>query len=83
MLLKSWMILLNDPVKCNNGKEWNIYHYRFFNNAFNIYRSICDGCHDLTVLSGNKSGIAIFKIKDADYRCIFHPAINLLKNSVL
>ena len=54
---------------------------------FNIH-SICNGCHDLTILSVNISDIAIITVKDFHYHCIIHDirkseAINLLKNYVL
>ena len=50
--------------------------------------NICNGCHDLTMLSVNISNIAIIIVKYVVYRCIIHiirksEAVNLLKNSVL
>ena len=60
----------------------------FFNHGFEFQDSVCNGCHDLTMLSVNISNIAIITAKNADYRCITHnnsksEAINLLKNFVL
>ena len=50
--------------------------------------SVCNGCHNLTMLSVNISNIAIITAKNVDYCCIIHnisksEATNLLKNSVL
>ena len=60
----------------------------FLNHGFKVQNSVCNSCHDLTMLSVNISDIAIITIKNADYRCIIHnitksEAINLLENSVL
>ena len=34
--------------------------------------SVCNSCHDLTMLSVNISDIAIITIRGVDYRCIIH-----------
>ena len=65
-----------------------ICHYWFFNHGFNFQDCVCNGCHDLTMLSVNISDIAIITVKNVNYRCIIHnisksEAINLLENSVL
>ena len=65
-----------------------ICHYCFLNYGFKFQDSICNGCHDLTILSVNINVIAIITVKNADCRCIIHnisksEATNLLKNSVL
>ena len=76
-----------DLAKSSNSKECMICHYCFFNHLFEFQESVCNGCHDLTVLSVNISDIAIITIKNVDYCCIIHnsksEAINLLENSVL
>ena len=77
-----------DLTKSNRRKECMICHYCFFNHRFKFLDSICNDCHDLTMLSVNISDIAIVTIKNVDYRCIIHniskfEAINLLENSVL
>ena len=77
-----------DLTKSNKSKEYIIWHYLSFNNGFKFQDYICNGCHDLIMLSVNISGIAIFTVKNADYGCIIHnisksEAIDLLKNSVL
>ena len=65
-----------------------ICHYWLFNHGFKCQDSVCNGCHDLTLLSVNISYIAIITIKNVDYRYIIHnisksEANNLLKNSAL
>ena len=65
-----------------------ICHYFFFNDGFKFQDYVCNGCHDLTMLSVKISNIAIITVKNIDYRCIIFnisksEAINLLKNSVL
>ena len=77
-----------DIAKSNNSKECMIYHYWFFNYGFNFQDSVCNGCHDLTMLCFNISNIIIIIVKNVDYRCIIHnitrsEAMNLLKNSLL
>ena len=58
------------------------------NHGFKFQDSVCNGCHNLTMLSVNISDIAIITIETIDYRCIIRnicksEAINLLENSVL
>ena len=77
-----------DPIKSNKSKECMICHYFFFKHGFKFQDSVCNGCHDLTVLSVNISNIATITVKNIDYHCIVHnisrsEAINLLKNSVV
>ena len=65
-----------------------ICHYWCFNHGFKFQDSVCNGCHDSTMLSVNISDIAIVTIKNVDYRCIIDnisksEAIDLLRNSVL
>ena len=76
-----------DPTKSNKSKECMIWHYWFLNYAFKRQNSVCNGCHDLTMLSFNVSDITIITVKNTDYRCIIHNsksgAINLLESAVL
>ena len=77
-----------NPVKSNRSKKYMICHYWFFNHAFKFQDSVCNGCHDLTILCLNISDIFIITVKNVGYRCIIHNisksvAINLLENSVL
>ena len=56
----------------------------FFNYGLEFQDSVCNGCHDLTMLSIHVSNIAIINVKNDDYRCKIHnisksEAINLLK----
>ena len=65
-----------------------ICRYWFFNHGLKFQDSVCNGCHNLTMLIVNISDIAIITIKNVDYRCIIHninksEAINLLKKYVL
>ena len=60
----------------------------FFNHGFKFQDSVCNGCHDLRMLSLTISDIAMITVKDVDYCCIIHnisisEAINLLENSVV
>ena len=41
-----------------------IGHYWFFNQGFTFQDSVCNGCHDLTMLSVNRSDITIITIKN-------------------
>ena len=77
-----------DVAKSNNRKEYMVCHYWVFNHGFNFQDSVCNGCHDLTMLCLNIGDIVMITVKDVDYRCIIHDiskseANNLLKNSVL
>ena len=60
-----------------------ICHYWFFNRGLKFEDSVCNDCHDLTMLSVNISNIAIMTIKYVDNCCINHnisksEAVNLL-----
>ena len=73
-----------DIAKSNNSRECMICHYWGFNHWFKFKDSACDGCHDVTMLSVNRSNIAIITIKNVDYCCSIcnvskSEAINLLK----
>ena len=41
----------SDPTKINRSKECTICHYWFFNHGFKFQSYVCNGCHDLTMLS--------------------------------
>ena len=77
-----------DLAKHNSSKKYIICRYWFFNHGFKFQDYVCNGSHDLTVLSVNINDIAIITIKNVDYRCFIHnisksEVINLLKNFVL
>ena len=65
-----------------------ICHYWFFNHGFEFQDSVCNGCHDLAMLSVNRNDIAIITIKNVDSHCIIRnisksEAMNLFKKFVL
>ena len=60
-----------DVNKTSESKAWDICHYWYFSNkGFKFQPNVCNGCHDLLMMSVNLSDIAILNIKGADYRCI-------------
>ena len=90
MLYYEGMVLSEgiDPTKSTRSKYCMICHYLFFKHDSKFQNSVCNGCHDLAMLSVNIRDIAIITVKDVDYRCIIQDiskseAINLLKDSVL
>ena len=44
--------------------------YWLFNDIFEFQDSVCNDCHDLTILIVNINDIAIITVKNVDYRCI-------------
>ena len=75
-----------DPTKSNKSRK--CMTCSFFNHGFKLQNYVCNGSHDLTMLSVNISDIVIITVKNVDYRCIIHnisksEAISLLKYSVL
>ena len=56
-----------DVAKSNNSIECIICHYWYFNHGFKFHNSVCNGCHDLTMLCLNISNIAIITVKGVDY----------------
>ena len=57
----------------------------FLNKGFKFQENVCNGCHDLFVMSMNLSNIAILNNKSAGYRCIISgisksEGINLIQN---
>ena len=44
-----------------------IFNYWFFNHGFKFQDSVCNGCHQLTMLSVNISDIAFITAKNVDY----------------
>ena len=62
--------------------------YWFFNHELKFQDSLCNGCHDLTILCLNISNIAIITVTNFDCRCIIYKisrseANNFLKISFL
>ena len=64
-----------DLAKSNESKECMICHYLFFNRGFEFQDSVCNGCHDLTMLCFNISDIII--AKNVNYRLLFITLANL------
>ena len=58
----------NDLAKSNNNKECMICHYWFFNHGFEFQDSVCNCCHDLTMLCVNIGDIAKITVKIVYYR---------------
>ena len=57
-------------IKTSESKECDICHYCFFKNKGTKFQpNICNGCHDLLMMSVNLSHIAILNIKGVDYCC--------------
>ena len=61
-----------DPTKSNKSREYMVCHYFLFNYGFKFEDYVCNGCHELTMLSVNISDIAIITVKNVGYRCIIH-----------
>ena len=72
--------------KKGESKECDICHYwHFLNKRFKSQQDVCNGCHDLLMMSMNLNDIAILNIKFADYHCIIRgiskkETINLMQN---
>ena len=68
----------NDLAKSNNNKECMICHYFFFNHGrFKFQDSLCNGCHDLTMLTIDISNIAITTVKNVIIAVLFQTLGNL------
>ena len=57
----------------------------FLDKGLKFQPDVCNGCHDLLMMSMNLSNIAILNIKGADYHCIVsgiskNEALNLMQN---
>ena len=61
-----------DPTESNKSREYMIFRYFFFNHGFKFQDYVCNGCHNLKMLSVNISNIAIITVKNFDYCCIIH-----------
>ena len=57
-----------DLAKNNNSKECIICHYFFFNYGFEFQYSVCNGCHDLSMLCLNIRDVSIITVKNVAYR---------------
>ena len=60
-----------DVNKTSTSKECDDCRYWYsFNYSFKFQPNVCNGCHDLLMMSINVSDIAISNIKGSDYCCI-------------
>ena len=59
-----------DPTKSNTSRECMICHYLLFDFWFQFQYSVCNGCHDLSMLCLNITNIAIITVKKFGYHCI-------------
>ena len=53
-----------DIAKSNKCKQCMICHYFLFNHGFKFQDSVCNSCHDLTMLCFNISNIAFITFKN-------------------
>ena len=78
-----------DINRTNTSKECDIFHYCYFlDKGFKFQPDVCNGCHDVLVMSMKLSNITILNINGVDYQCIIKgigksEAINLLRNADL
>ena len=65
-----------------------VCHYWYFNYGIKFKNSICDGCHDLTMLCPSFSDVTVITVKGNVYFCnVHHTAkyneVHLLESSIL
>ena len=65
-----------DPAKSTGNKACMVCHYWFFNHGFKYEDSVCNDCHNLTMLCLNISDIAMITIEGVDYRCVIDDVSN-------
>ena len=80
-------MLYYDRIDINEETDTTKSYLGFFNHGFEFQNSVCNGCHDLTILRLNISDIAVITVKGVDYLSIIHEiykseATHLLENSV-
>ena len=70
-------------------KECMLCHYWYFKDVgYKFQPYVCNGCHNVSVMTYELKNIAILNVKGVDYRCILwgiskNEAVNILNNSVL
>ena len=78
-----------DVNKLSASKECIICHYcHILDKVFKLQPYVCNGCHDVSMMSMNPSNIAILTIPGIDYCCIINwisksEGLNLLQNADL
>ena len=55
-----------------SSKECIVCHYWYFNHRFKFKKPVCNGYHDLIMMSPDFNNIALISIKGHDYCCIIH-----------
>ena len=73
-----------DVNKTSKSKRCGIRH--FLDKGFQFQPNVCNGCHDLLMMSMNLSDTAILNIKRSDHRCNINgisknEATNLMQNT--
>ena len=83
---------VSEGIDVNKTSELNecdiCYYWYFLDKDFKFQPNVCNGCHDLLMMSMNLSDISILNIKSADYCCIISrisksEVINLMRNTDL
>ena len=77
-----YIMLYYDRIELSEGininktsalKECDIFHYcHFLDKGFKFQPDVCNGYHDVLMMSVNLNDIAILNIRDVDYRCIIN-----------
>ena len=68
-----------DVNKTGESKEFDICHYWYFlDKVFKFKPDVCNGCHDVFMMSMNLKDIPILNITDAEYCGIISCIINVL-----
>ena len=58
--------------KTSSSKECGIcHHWNFLDKEFRFQLLVCNGCHDVLMMSISLNDNAILNINSADYRCIY------------
>ena len=60
---------INHVNKTNKSKE---IFFTIFDKAFKFQADLCNGCHDVLMISVNLTEFAILEIYGADNRCIIN-----------
>ena len=68
-----------DVAKSKHSKECMVYQYCFFDNGSKYQDSICNGCHDLTMLFFNLSHVVLSLLKMFIFVVLFIKVVNLMQ----
>ena len=62
-----------DFNKTGTSKKYYICHYWYLlDKGFTFQPDVCNGCHDLLMMSINLNDIATLSFQAVDYRCIIN-----------